>query len=149
MPINTSLAINTLQMYLQNHDHFYKTLQENEPQYLTLNLHMTTGERMTGYNKSNTILLQVPINKKKTQGDRGFSFTGPNYWNKLPNYIKEAEKLEKFKELLKTHFLDFAIINNHVLTDENHTLIIYIVIIIYPHIPINASIITPWRIQYL
>ena len=74
----------------------YKTLQENEPQYLANKLHITTVDRMTGYNKSNTKLLQVPFNKKKTQGDRGFSFTGPNYWNKLPNYIKEAENLGKF-----------------------------------------------------
>ena len=28
---------------------------------------------------------------------------GPNYWNKLPNYIKEAENLEKFKKILKIH----------------------------------------------
>ena len=26
---------------------------------------------------------------------------GPNYWNKLPNYIKEAENLGKFKKNLK------------------------------------------------
>ena len=27
-----------------------------------------------------------------------------NYWNKLPNYVKEAEDLRKFKKLLKTLF---------------------------------------------
>ena len=48
--------------------------------------------------KSNTRQLQVPFNKKKTQGDRGFSFTGPNYWNKLPDNIKEAENIGKLKK---------------------------------------------------
>ena len=81
----------------------YETLHENEPQYLADKLNIKTVDRTTRYNKSNTKQLQVPFNKKKTQGDRGFSFTGPNYWNKLSNYIKEAENLGKFKKLLKTH----------------------------------------------
>ena len=35
---------------------------------------------------------QVPLTKNtQTQGDRGFSITTANYWNKLPYYIKEAE----------------------------------------------------------
>ena len=76
----------------------YKPLQENEPQYLANKLHITIMDRMTKYNKSNIKLLQVPFNKKKTHGDRGFSFTGPNYWNKLTNYIKEAENLGKLKK---------------------------------------------------
>ena len=82
----------------------YTTLQENEPQYLAKKLHMTTWERMTGHNKSDTKVVQVPFNKKKTQGDWGFSLTGPNYWNKLPNYVKEVENLGKFKKLLKNTF---------------------------------------------
>ena len=48
----------------------YKTLQENEPQHPTDELHLATVDRMTRYNKSNTSTLQVPLNKKKTQGDR-------------------------------------------------------------------------------
>ena len=43
------------------------------------------------------------IQQEKMQGDKGFSITGPNYWNKLPNYIKEAENLRKLKRNLKTH----------------------------------------------
>ena len=78
----------------------YKTLQETEPQYLADKLHITTVDRMNRYNKSNTKLLQVPLNKK-TQEDRGFSFTGPNYWSKLPNYINEAENMGKFKKPFK------------------------------------------------
>ena len=90
----------------------YKTLQENEPQYLADKLWCTTVDRLARYNKSNIKLLQVPFNKKKTQGDKGFSITRPNYWNKLPNYIKEAESLGKFEKLLKHTSLDYPIINN-------------------------------------
>ena len=87
----------------------YKTLQENEPQYLDNKLHITTVDRMNKYNKSNTKLLQVPFNKKKTQGGRAFSFTGPSYWNKLPNNIKKAENLGKLKKLLKAHLHVFRL----------------------------------------
>ena len=82
----------------------YKTLQKNESQYLANNLYITAVERMIKYNKSNTKLSQVPFNKKKTQGDRGISFTGPNYWNKLLNFIKEAENLWKLKQNLSNTF---------------------------------------------
>ena len=82
----------------------YKTLNENEPQYLADKLSIKTVDKTTRYNISNIKQLEVPFNRKRTQGDRGFSFTGPSYWNKLPNYIKEAENLGKFKKLLKHIF---------------------------------------------
>ena len=90
----------------------YKMLNENEPQYLEDKLGCKTLDMTTRYNTSNMKQLEVPFNRKRTQGDRGFSFTGPSYWNQLPNYIKEAENLGKFKKLLKTHFLDYHVINS-------------------------------------
>ena len=81
----------------------YKTLNENEPQYLANKLSIKTVDKTTRYNISNIIQLEVPFNRKRMHGDRGFSFTGPSYWNKLPIYIKEAENLSKFKKLLKAH----------------------------------------------
>ena len=107
-----------------------KTLQENEPQYLADKCHITTVDRMTRYNNPNTKLLQVPFNQKKTQGDRGLIFIGPIYWNKLPNYIKEAENLGKFKKkTLKNTYLDYPIITNeqHVQINSDRTLIIHTV----------------------
>ena len=82
----------------------YKTLNENEPQYLADKLSFKTLDLTTRYNILNSKQLEVPFNRKRIQGGRGFSFTGPSYWNHLPNYIKEAENLGKFKKLLKTHF---------------------------------------------
>ena len=90
----------------------YKTLNENEPQYLADKLSIKTVDMATRYNISNIKQLEVPFNRKRTQGDRGFSFKGPSYWDKLPNYITEAEILGKFKKLLKAHFLDYLLINH-------------------------------------
>ena len=91
----------------------YKTLNENEPQYLADKLSIKTVDKTTGYGISNIKQLEVPFNRKRTQGDRGFSFTGPSYWNKLPNYTKEAENLGKFKKLLKGHFFKNYLLINH------------------------------------
>ena len=88
----------------------YKMLNENEPQYLADTFSFKNFDT-TRSNKSNSKQLEVPFNRKRIQGDRGFSFIRPNYWNPLPNYIKEAENLGKFKKLLKMHFLDYPLIN--------------------------------------
>ena len=81
-----------------------KALDEHEPQYLVNKLGFKTPNMTTRHNSSNSKQLIVPFNRKRTQGDRGFSFTEPSYWNQLPNHIKEAENIGKFKKLLKTHF---------------------------------------------
>ena len=82
----------------------YKMLGEQEPQYLVHKLSFKTTNKTTIHNTTNNKQLIVPFNQKRTKGDRGFSFTGPNYWNQLPNHIKEVENFGKFKKLLKTHF---------------------------------------------
>ena len=82
----------------------YKMLDEQEPQYLINKLSFETSNKTTRHNTTNNKQLIVPFNWKRTQGDTGFSFTGPSYWNQLPNHIKEAENFGKFKKTLKTHF---------------------------------------------
>ena len=89
----------------------YKTLDNQEPQYLADKLSFKTCDMTTRHNTSNSKQLVVPFNRKRTQGDRGFSFTGPSYWNQLPNHIKEAGNFGKFKKFLKTHFLDYLLNN--------------------------------------
>ena len=82
----------------------YKMLEEQEPQYLVDKLSFKTSIMTTRHNTSNSKQLIVTFNRKRKQGDRGFSFTGPSYWNQLPNHIKEAGNFGKFKKFLKTHF---------------------------------------------
>ena len=88
----------------------YKMLDNQEPQYLADKLSFKTLDMTTRHNTSNSKQLVVPFIRKRTQGDRGFSFTGPSYWNQLPNHIKETENFGKFQKLLKT-FLDYLLNN--------------------------------------
>ena len=75
----------------------FKTLQGN-PSYLQRKLNSMTYHRTTRRLMTKGITLDVPFNKKKTQGDHGFSHTAAIHWNKLPEYIKQTRKL------LKTHY---------------------------------------------
>ena len=86
----------------------YKMLDEQEPQYLVNKLSFKTLNKITRHNTTNSKQLIVPFNGKRTQGDRGFSFTGPSYWNQLPNHIKAAENFRNFKKFLKTHFFKLS-----------------------------------------
>ena len=47
-------------------------------------------------------LLDTPSTDKITYGDRLFSYAGSYYWNKLPQVIREPDKLPHFKKELKT-----------------------------------------------
>ena len=82
----------------------YKTLDEQELQYLFDKLSFKASKLTTRQSSLNSKQLEVPFNRKRTQSDRGFSFTGPSHWNQLPNHIKEADNFGKFKKLLKTHY---------------------------------------------
>ena len=54
------------------------------------------------------ITLKAPFNKKKTQGDPGFTYTAATHWNRLPEYIRQSEDISTFKRLLKTHYFKLA-----------------------------------------
>ena len=47
----------------------------------------------------------VKINTK-LGGEKTISFQGRNYWNKLPNNLKEVTSVALFKRKLKQHILD-------------------------------------------
>ena len=88
----------------------FKTLQGNGPSYLLIKLNSMTYHRTT--RRSTTwhkcITLEVPFNKKKTQGDRGFSHTAATHWNKLPEYIRQTDDISIFRRLLKTYYFRLA-----------------------------------------
>ena len=46
--------------------------------------------------------LKIPMNKRRTFGDRAFSHSGPKIWNELPVDIKTTKSYIAFKGLLKT-----------------------------------------------
>ncbi len=51
-------------------------------------------------------LLEVPKLRRPTQEDRAFRKAAPELWNKLPNHVRNHNKLESFKKALKTHLFD-------------------------------------------
>ena len=71
-------------------------------------LNSMTYHRTTRRLTTKGITLKVPFNKKKTQGDRGFSHIAAIHWNKLPEYIRQTEDISIFRRLLKTHYFRLA-----------------------------------------
>ena len=86
----------------------FQTLQGNGPSYLWRKLNSMTYHRTTRRSTTKGITLEVPFNKKKTQGDCGFSYTAATHWNKLPEYIRQTEDISIFRRLLKTHYFRLA-----------------------------------------
>ena len=86
----------------------FKTLLGNGPSYLQTKLNTMTYHRTTRRSTTKGITWKAPFNKKKTQGDRGFTYTAVTHWNKLPEYIRQTEDISTFKRLLKTHYFKLA-----------------------------------------
>ena len=86
----------------------FNTLQGNAPQYLKEKLQQKQFPRLTRQSTSAGITLDTPFNRRKSLADRGFSYAAAKYWNDLPDHIKTAEDINKFKSLLKTHFFKLA-----------------------------------------
>ena len=53
-------------------------------------------------------LLQVPLTRLVTCGDRAFSVSGPKLWNSLPSNLRNSSNLFSFKSGLKTHLFKEA-----------------------------------------
>ena len=86
----------------------FNTLQGNAPQYLKEKLQWKQFPRLTRKSTSSGVTLDTPFNRRKSLADSGFSYAAAKYWNDLPDHIRTAEDLNKFKSLLKTHFFRLA-----------------------------------------
>ena len=86
----------------------YNTLQGKAPQYLREKLKQKHFPRTTTQSTSSGITLNIQFNKKKSFADRDFSYAVTKYWNDLPEHIRKAKDIKKFKSLLKTHFFELA-----------------------------------------
>ena len=54
------------------------------------------------------ILLNVPMTRSVTYGDRAFCSIGPTWWNSLPSELKTSPSVDSFKRNLKTHLFKLA-----------------------------------------
>ena len=84
----------------------YNALQGKAPQYLREKLKQKHFPGTTRQSTSSSITLDILFNRKKSFTDRGFSYAVAKYWNDLPEHIRKAKDIKKFKALLKTHFLN-------------------------------------------
>ena len=81
----------------------YKSYNGLSPTYLSDLLHRYVPARTL--RSSNQSLLQLP-HTSKTFGQRSFSYAAPSLWNNLPLPIRNADNVNIFKNMLKTHLFN-------------------------------------------
>ena len=86
----------------------YNAVHGKAPYYPIEKLKRKEYHRTTRQSSSIGITLDVPLNKKKSFADIGFSYAAAKYWNDIPDNIKTAKDIRNFKSLLKTHFFKKA-----------------------------------------
>ena len=84
----------------------YKTLSGMSPASISDILHPYIPTR--SLRSSSSSLLQCPVPRTKTYGERAFSCMAPKLWNALPITIKNARSVDHFKKLLKEHLFKIA-----------------------------------------
>ena len=97
----------------------FRTLRGNGQSYLQTKLNTMTYHRTTRRSTTKGITLKAPFNKKKTQGDCGFTYTAGAHWNKLPEYIRQTDGIGTFKRL-KTHYFKLATKPKHCKYNFSH-----------------------------
>ena len=89
----------------------YQALHNLAPPYVKDMLSSGENDHTMSLRSSSNQSLTVPRTRMVTYGDRTFSSAAPRLWNMLPNYIKNANSLCKFKTLIKTHLYKKAFLN--------------------------------------
>ena len=84
----------------------YKALHGESPQYLRDIIHRYTPTRTLRSSSRNE--LQIPKMKKHVHSKRAFSFSAPEFWNDLPENIKNSSSLAIFIKNLKTFLFNKA-----------------------------------------
>ena len=78
----------------------YKCLNDCGPKYLTNLLCLNIGSRKLCLQDDKNEF--IPYMKNQTSAVRSFSVMGPKLWKNLPNEIRSANSIMKFKKFLKT-----------------------------------------------
>ena len=79
-------------------------MKDQALEYLQQKLILRNPVWMT-FSATESNLLHIPHNKRKTLADHDFSSAGPTLWNSLPLELQTAPTVSDFKKLLKTHLL--------------------------------------------
>ena len=84
----------------------FRAVKSGQPVYLS---HILRQRSQTRPSRSQyQHLLEVPLSRTSTYGDRALSRSGPTLWNCLPVDLRSLQSLDTFKKHLKTHlFLSY------------------------------------------
>ena len=80
----------------------YRCMKGQAPGYLQQKLILRNPVWNT-CSATESSLLHIPFNKRKTLADCGFSSAGPKLWNSLPHELQTTPTVSGFKKLLKTY----------------------------------------------
>ena len=75
---------------------------DDSPSYIKDLISIYTPSR--ALRSSDSCLLNKPVMKLHTFGDKSFSYAAPEVWNDLPPEIRFTSSLSVFKKKLKTNF---------------------------------------------
>ena len=81
-----------------NFEMLYQILHHLCPSYL----YSFVKNNTSSYNIRSELNMIIPKFNTFTYGKNSMKYTGPFYWNMLPNNVKRAESFKIFKKLLKT-----------------------------------------------
>ena len=84
----------------------YKILNRQAPNYLSDLISLRSSTSSRSLRSSSKLQLTLGPRTHTSYGDRAFSVTAPNLWNKLPVNIRNANSLNQFKTLVKTHLFN-------------------------------------------
>ena len=87
----------------------YNAVHGKAPHNLTEKLKRKEYHRTTRQSSSIGITLDVPLNKKKSFANRGFSYAAAKYWNDIPDNIKTAKDIQKLQILVRNTLLQESI----------------------------------------
>ena len=88
--------------------HVYKSLNGLCPQYMNDCLVVNRPRLGSVTTRSGHGLNLVVPKTHKCAGNRAFSVTAPQLWNKLPIYIRRAPNVDTFKTLVKTYLFKIS-----------------------------------------
>ena len=83
----------------------YKSLHGSSPHYISnlITLRSAACTRTLRSTTSSSTILDSPVGRLKTCGDRSFYVAAPKLWNQLPKAVRESPSLAVFKSRLKSY----------------------------------------------
>ena len=102
------LATGRLQNRLQNSPLYIKSIYALAPKYLCDLAHVKEKSGYSLRSNDGILLLASGGITKKSLGDQAFAVAAQRIWNGLPLEVRNEANIDRFKQLLKTHYFKLA-----------------------------------------